>query len=244
MAFISWSGAISPVGSRIAARGTTRDVRPQTWHGPIHRQKLTPLRPILRKLESQLSDAAGSLLALTCPIFVAAADADWSLWSIGRKRDWRFSAQRFPDHTSPTKLTPFFTTALWRPSSLLLRRSFDAEISIAAFEAGKHVYLEKPIALDVDDARRILRAWRSSGKIGMIGYNFRFSHAARAAIERIRSGELGEILAVHGCFQWAAGKQVGGWRSEPGKGGDALLDLASHHIDLFGDPPPTRFENV
>jgi predicted dehydrogenase len=121
---------------------------------------------------------------------------------------------------------------------------FHAEISIAAFEADKHVYLEKPIAPDVDDARRILRAWRKSGKIGMIGYNFRFSRVACAAIERIRSGELGEILAVHGCFQWAAGKQASGWRSEPGKGGDALLDLASHHIDLLGTLLHTPFDSV
>jgi predicted dehydrogenase len=121
---------------------------------------------------------------------------------------------------------------------------FHAEISIAAFEAGKHVYLEKPIAPDVDDARRILRAWRRSGKIGMIGYNFRSSRVVCAALERIRSGELGEILAVHGCFQWAAGKQASGWRSESGKGGDALLDLASHHIDLLGALLPTRFASV
>ena len=119
---------------------------------------------------------------------------------------------------------------------------FHAEIAIAAFEAGKHVYLEKPIAPNLDDARRILRAWRKSGKIGMIGYNFRFGRVAYAATERIRSGELGEILAVHGCFQWAAGKQAGGWRSDPGNGGDALLDLASHHIDLLGTLLPTQFE--
>jgi predicted dehydrogenase len=121
---------------------------------------------------------------------------------------------------------------------------FHAEIAIAAFEAGKHVYLEKPIAANLDDAHRILRAWRNSEKIGMVGYNFRFSPIARTARERIRSGALGEILSVQGCFQWAAGEQLDGWRSETGNGGDALLDLASHHVDLLADLLSTQFNSV
>ena len=155
-----------------------------------------------------------------------------------------FLSTKFPRTYVTSKVEDVFHDRSVEAIIVAAPPQFHAEIAIAAFEAGKHVYLEKPIAPNLDDARRILRAWRKSGKIGMIGYNFRFGRVACAATERIRSGELGEILAVHGCFQWAAGKQVGGWRSDPGNGGDALLDLASHHIDLLGTLLPTRFDSV
>jgi predicted dehydrogenase len=155
-----------------------------------------------------------------------------------------FLSRTFPQTYVTNKVEDVFRDRSVEAIIVAVPPQFHAEIAIAAFEAGKHVYLEKPIAPNLEDARRILRAWRKSGKIGMIGYNFRFSRVACAATERIRSGELGEILGVQGCFQWAAGKQAGGWRSEPGMGGDALLDLASHHIDLLGSLLPTRFDSV
>src|SRR5688500_18972070 len=49
-----------------------------------------------------------------------------------------------------------------------------AEAARAAFEAGKHVYLEKPIALDGSAAAAVVAAWRASRKTGMIGVNQRF----------------------------------------------------------------------
>jgi predicted dehydrogenase len=119
-----------------------------------------------------------------------------------------------------------------------------AEVAVAAFDAGKHVYLEKPIAANRDDARCILKAWRRSGRIGMIGYNFRFSPVVRAAAARIRSGELGEILAVQASFQLVGGEHLASWRSCPGSGGDAMLDIASHHIDLLASLLPTRVKSV
>lgn len=155
-----------------------------------------------------------------------------------------FLSRTFPQTYVTSKVEDVFHDRSVEAIIVAAPPQFHAEITVAAFEAGKHVYLEKPIAPNLDDAGRILRAWRTSGKIGMIGYNFRFSRVVCAATERIRSGELGEILAVHGCFQWAAGKHTGGWRSDPGNGGDALLDLASHHIDLLGTLLPTRFDSV
>ena len=155
-----------------------------------------------------------------------------------------FLSRTFPQTYVTSKVEDVFQDRSVEAIIVAAPPRFHPEITVAAFEAGKHVYLEKPIAPNLDDAGRILRAWRTSGKIGMIGYNFRFSRVVCAATERIRSGELGEILAVQGCFQWAAGKQAGGWRSEHGMGGDALLDLASHHIDLLGSLLPTRFNSV
>ena len=105
-----------------------------------------------------------------------------------------------------------------------------ADLAIAAFEAGKHVLLEKPGAVTVAEAKAICSAWMRSGKMGAIGYNFRRHRAVSDAKRRILAGQIGEIISIMGLFTWSGGG-VGGWRADP-KSGGALLDLASHHVDL------------
>jgi predicted dehydrogenase len=106
-----------------------------------------------------------------------------------------------------------------------------ATVAQAAFEAGKHVYIEKPLAASVDQGRRVVEAWRAAGTVGVVGYNFRHSPIARAAARTLASGELGDLVAVQSRFLWAADR-IEGWRADPKRGGGCLLDLASHHIDL------------
>lgn len=108
--------------------------------------------------------------------------------------------------------------------------AYHADAAVAAFEAGKHVYLEKPIAMTVADGRRVDAAWRASGKVGMVGFNYRCRPDTVAARRRVVRGDLGAITMVRSTFTRAAGR-TGGWR----KGGDArgvLLDFASHEMDL------------
>ncbi len=105
-----------------------------------------------------------------------------------------------------------------------------AELAEAAFVAGKHVYLEKPGSISMAAAENIRSAWRGSGRVGMIGYNFRRNVAVEAALGHVRSGSLGALVGFQSVFTWAPGDD-GGWRAQPGSGG-ALVDLASHHVDL------------
>ena len=105
------------------------------------------------------------------------------------------------------------------------------EVASAAFDAGKHVYLEKPLALEAEEGLRVVGAWQRSGKVGMVGFNFRHSRVAHLAGEALRAGELGELRAMQGAFLWAA-ERIEGWRASPEAGGGVLSDLASHHIDL------------
>ena len=104
--------------------------------------------------------------------------------------------------------------------------------AIAAFEAGKHVYLEKPIGLELADADAILMAQRAAGTVGMMGFNYRFHPLHREARQRVQRGEVGEIIAVRTAFSSPA-RSLPDWKATREGGGGALLDLASHHLDLI-----------
>lgn len=106
------------------------------------------------------------------------------------------------------------------------------DAAVAAFEAGRHVYLEKPIATTREQAEEVLRAWRRAGTVGMIGFNYRFHPAFRAGRETIRAGRIGEPVAARTLFSSAA-RPLPAWKRERRTGGGALLDLASHHVDLL-----------
>ena len=106
-----------------------------------------------------------------------------------------------------------------------------AEAACAAFAAGKHVYCEKPLAAELRDAERVLRAWASARRIGMIGFNYRFSELYQQLRARIAAGRIGEVLQVRSVFSTTS-EVLTAWRETRRTGGGVLLDLAAHHIDL------------
>ena len=114
---------------------------------------------------------------------------------------------------------------------LALPPSLNAHYAIAAFANNKHVYVEKPLATSTMDGQRIYDAWQKSNRVGMIGYNFRRHPSILAAREIVSRNQLGRIQSLVGSFTWTSSSSKS-WRSVAGKGGSALFDLASHHIDL------------
>jgi predicted dehydrogenase len=106
-----------------------------------------------------------------------------------------------------------------------------AEAAVASFERGLHVYLEKPIAAAVEDAKRVVEAWRRAGTVGRIGFNFRFHPLVGELRAALRSGVLGELVGARTLFS-AARRSLPEWKRERRSGGGAVLDLASHHFDL------------
>lgn len=104
--------------------------------------------------------------------------------------------------------------------------------AVAAFEAGRHVYVEKPLAADLAAAERIEAAWRASGRVGMVGFNFRFHPLAARARGVLDAGGLGRLVAVRSLFA-SAPRELPDWKRDPATGGGALLDLATHHLDLL-----------
>lgn len=106
-----------------------------------------------------------------------------------------------------------------------------AASAIAAFDAGKHVYLEKPIAITVDEGAAVRDAWRRSGKIGMVGFNFRCHPLHRRAKAMVKAGAVGNVIAARSIF-CAAAHDLPNWKKQRSTGGGVLLDLFSHHADL------------
>lgn len=114
---------------------------------------------------------------------------------------------------------------------LSLPSDLHAQAAIAALDAGKHLYLEKPLATELEGGRAVLDAWRGSGRIGMIGFNYRFNRLYRGVRRALASGRLGRPVAGRSIFS-SAPREFVDWKRERRRGGGVLLDLGSHHVDL------------
>jgi predicted dehydrogenase len=116
--------------------------------------------------------------------------------------------------------------------------------SIALLEAGKHVMVEKPMALTVAECDAMVAASHASGASLMVAHCWRFHDDVRAMRDRIASGELGDVVKTRG-YGVHAGWGPSGWFAQRAlAGGGALPDMGVHAIDtarfLLGDPEPDR----
>lgn len=117
-----------------------------------------------------------------------------------------------------------------------------AEIAIKALQAGKHVLVEKPLSITMEEAYAIEEAVQQSGKLLQVGYVRR--HASNVAVLKkfIDADELGELYyAKASCLRRLG--NPGGWFSDVSKsGGGPLMDLGVHMVDLcwylMGRPKP------
>ena len=102
------------------------------------------------------------------------------------------------------------------------------DLALAAFAAGKHVFLEKPMAMNTDDCLAIIRAHKEAGTQLMLDFSIRFSQAAQSIKER-----LGPLKASHvQCTQSAA--DLSTWRWHPTLGGGPLYDVGVHALRASG----------
>ncbi len=86
--------------------------------------------------------------------------------------------------------------------------------AIAAAQAGKHVFCEKPLALRADDARAMIAACERAGVVLAVGHNRRFWPAMRALKAMLAEGRLGRLLHIEGHNSNENSNQVaGGWRT-------------------------------
>lgn len=115
---------------------------------------------------------------------------------------------------------------------LSLSADLHADAAIASFEAGKHIYLEKPIATNLASADAVVEAWKRAGLIGMMGFNFRFHPCYRRVRRLLAGGRVGPVVALRTVFS-SAKRSLPSWKRSRATGGGALLDLGSHHIDLI-----------
>jgi predicted dehydrogenase len=106
-------------------------------------------------------------------------------------------------------------------------------ITVAAFENGKHVMCEKPMAHTSADAEKMLNAWKKSGKHFTIGYQTRFRPEVQALYKACRAGELGEIYyAKAHALRRRAVPTWGVFCDKAKQGGGPLIDIGTHALDL------------
>lgn len=115
---------------------------------------------------------------------------------------------------------------------ICLPTQLHASVAGAAFDAGKHVFVEKPLATDQAEARRVIDAWRASGRVGMVGFNNRFHPTILRTKELLRQQRVGRVNCVR-CVQGSAAQSIPEWKKTRVTGGGTLLDLASHQFDLI-----------
>jgi predicted dehydrogenase len=127
--------------------------------------------------------------------------------------------------------------------SITTPNAWHAPMAIAALEAGKHVWCEKPMAPALADAERMAAAARASGKVAILGYNYIQSPAIRYIAKLLREGAIGRI--THYRIEMdedymADGEAPFSWKSEKTAGYGALDDFAVHPMSListlFGMP--------
>jgi len=111
------------------------------------------------------------------------------------------------------------------------------EIATAFAQAGKHIWVEKPVGVTGDDTRAVRDAIRSAGVRSAVGFNYRNAPAVQDAIRRVREGQIGEVthVSVRLLSDYAADAAGAfSWRYELERAGHGVLgDLASHGVDLL-----------
>lgn len=112
---------------------------------------------------------------------------------------------------------------------------YHREQAIAALEAGKHVFCEKPMALTVEDCEAIEAAWKASGKHFFLGLVLRYSPHYQTIKKIIDSGELGKLISMefNETLGWNHGAYIhADWRRLTRWAGTHLLEKCCHDIDL------------
>jgi predicted dehydrogenase len=120
--------------------------------------------------------------------------------------------------------------------SVTTPNAYHRDMAVAAAQAGKHLWIEKPVGLTADDARAVAEAVAAAGVQAIVGFNYRNLPAVARARRLIADGALGTPThaRVHLLTDYAA-HPAGAltWRFLRAQGGSGVLgDLASHGVDL------------
>lgn len=158
---------------------------------------------------------------------VAVCDTDHAR---GDEVAWRFGiAERYDDVAQLLDRSRVDAVAICSPPET------HAANAIAALDAGKHLFVEKPLALTAEDCDRIIaHASRAAGS-AVVGFNLRQHRLLRQAREIIRRGDLGRVQFVRSAFttDLRLRRSLPEWRNRRAQGGGVIFELGSHHFDLW-----------
>lgn len=109
------------------------------------------------------------------------------------------------------------------------------EIAKSALNAGKHVFLEKPMTTGPQHSDELVKLSIEKNQVLQIGYVNRFNPVFQFAKSLVDRGSIGEIKHVISSMRGGVVVETPGkgWRNDSSKGGGALLDYGSHAIDIL-----------
>ncbi len=136
--------------------------------------------------------------------------------------DYREMLKAHPDADAAVIMTPHYN---------------HAKITLDCLRAGLHVLVEKPMALQVQDARAMVAAAKKAGRLLAVNFQQRFRPEVRAARHLLSRGELGTLQRMSLVVSWPRSRsyyRLADWRATwQGEGGGVLMNQAPHDLDLI-----------
>ncbi|RAV22479.1 Gfo/Idh/MocA family protein [Paenibacillus contaminans] len=117
--------------------------------------------------------------------------------------------------------------------SITLPSYMHKEFAVQAAEAGKHVISEKPIALNLEDARAMIDACKNNGVRLFVGHVVRFFPEYVQIKQQIDGGSIGKLGVSHAKRVGGHPGEVRNWYFDESKSGGVVLDLMIHDIDFM-----------
>lgn len=139
------------------------------------------------------------------------------------------SAAFFNDHKAMLESAELDAVVIVSPHTLHFPQAMDS------LDKGLHVMLEKPFVCSVEHADAFISKMKTTGKVGLVGYQRHYEPVFRYMYNGIRSGEIGEVQFIQAinCQGWYRGTK-GSWRQDPAlSGGGQLNDTGSHLVDVL-----------
>ena len=168
-----------------------------------------------------------ALKHLECALLVAVADKDQSRAAAVAARaatDW------YTDYRFVLDRDDVDAVIIATPSGL------HASMSLEALSCGKHVVVEKPMAMSLADADRMIEADDRAGRVLSVVHHNRFNMASQLLKRAIDEGRLGRLVWGSASVKWYRPQEYydeSGWRGTVSMDGGVLLNQAIHHIDLL-----------
>jgi predicted dehydrogenase len=108
-----------------------------------------------------------------------------------------------------------------------------ADYTVAALEAGKHVFCEKPMALRLDDADRMIAASERSGKVLMVGLVLRWFHEFRKIHDLVTGGTVGTVKIARTTRAAGFPRGRDDWYADHDRSGGLAMDMITHDYDFL-----------